>query len=122
MKKLAAISKVSEILFPAMLLPFSAQSQDIQTPTHSRSADQSRLTISEQLLAYHDLKKDSQSEEDMEIIDVLIFIYESVEKRTLAGKGSGRRKCLDHLKRAAGYQGLFKKTRTNLFRKWPKTN
>lgn len=41
------------------------------------------------MLAYHDLKKDSQSEEDMDIVDLLIFIEESVEKGNLAGKGLG---------------------------------
>jgi hypothetical protein len=89
MKKLAVISKISLILLTAIVLPFSAQSQDTQTPTYSRSAEQDRPVISGQLLAYHDLKKDSQSEEDMDLVDILIFIDESVAKGTLAGKGSG---------------------------------
>jgi len=89
MKKLAVISKISLILLTAIVLPFSAQSQNIQTPTYSRSAEQNRPVISGQLLAYHDLKKDSQSEEDMDIVDILIFIDESVAKGALAGKGSG---------------------------------
>jgi hypothetical protein len=72
-----------------MVLPLSAQPHDIQTPTHSISAEQHRSAISGQLLAYHDLKKDFHSEENMDIIDILIFIDESVEKGTLLGKGSG---------------------------------
>ena len=89
MKKLTLISKASVVLFTAMVLPFSAQSQDTQTAPYGLSAEQSLPAISGQLLAYHDLKKDSQSEEDLEIIDILIFIDESVEKGTLAGKGLG---------------------------------
>ena len=89
MKKLTLISKASVVLFTAMVLPFSAQSQDTQTAPYGLSAEQSLPAISGQLLAYHDLKKDSQSEEDMEIIDILTFVEESVKKGTLAGKGSG---------------------------------
>jgi len=89
MKKLTVILKASAVVFIVMVLPFSAQSQNTQPLKDSLSAEQSQPAISGQLLAYHDLKKDSQSEEDMDIVDILIFIEESVEKGDLAGKGSG---------------------------------
>ena len=89
MKKLTVILKASAVLFIVMVLPFSAQSQNTQPLKDSLSAEQSQHATSGQLFAYHDLKKDFQSEEDMDIVDILIFIEESVEKGNLAGKGSG---------------------------------
>ncbi|MGD9229104.1 MAG: hypothetical protein PVF26_21555, partial [Desulfobacterales bacterium] len=83
MKKLTVILKASAVLFIVMVLPFSAQSQNTQPLKDSLSAEQIQPAISGQLLAYHDLKKDSQSEENMDIVDILIFIEESVEKGNL---------------------------------------
>lgn len=89
MKKLTVILKASAVLFIVMVLPFSAQSQNTQPLKDSLSVEQSQPAIYGQLLAYHDLGKGFQSEEDMDIVDILIFIEESVEKGNLAGKGSG---------------------------------
>ena len=85
MKKLLLISKASLILFSAMVLSLSAQAQDIQTSIHKQ---QYRPSISGQLLAFHDLREDLSIEENMDIVDILLFIEESVEKGTLKGNGT----------------------------------
>ena len=87
MKTLTVISRVSVILISAMILPFSAYTKDIQTPTNYSTVEQYQSAISGQLLASLELKQDYQYEDDMGIFDILIFIDESVEKGALEGKG-----------------------------------
>ena len=89
MKKLVLLSKSSLIIIFAMTLPLSLQAQDIQTQTENYASEQHQPAISGRLLAYHDLKEDINVKENMDIVDILLFVDESVKKGTLTGKGSG---------------------------------
>jgi hypothetical protein len=72
-----------------MVLTIIAQAQDTNIKTYMENTDQNWPSISGPLIAYHDLPKELDPWENLDIYEILDFIDESIENRSLVGYGSG---------------------------------
>jgi len=88
MKKLTIILAVPVMLALTMVFVINTPAQDTNPQIYMGNADQNWPSTSGIILAYHDLPKEPDPWEDLNIFEISDFIDKSIKNGTLQGYGS----------------------------------
>ena len=83
MKDFRIILAAPVILVLALIFILSAQAQDTISKIYMSKADQGWSSKSGFIIAYHDISKEPNPWEDLEIFEISVFIDESIKNGTL---------------------------------------
>lgn len=88
MKNLSIILAVPMILVLTLMFILSAPAQDTISKIYMSKADQGWSSKSGFIIAYHDISKDPDPWEDLEIFEISVYIDESIKNGTLVVSNS----------------------------------